>query len=117
MLLLLLLLSLLLLLLLFLVIEAIQVSPSTILVNPFDSIDFILNCTVLSHPLVMINWDGNITIPAPRQLPVGFRGPSVSELMLNSGDLSGGEGFVNCSAEMNQIVLTETIIVNAFSEL
>ncbi len=96
------------------VIEDIRVFPSTILVNPVELVDFNLTCTVLSHPLVIINW--NITTPIPRQVPVGFRGPSVSELILNSGDFIG-RNILTCLAELNQIIVMETITVDAFSEL
>ncbi len=96
------------------VIEDIRVFPSTILVNPVELVDFNLTCTVLSHPLVIINW--NITTSIPRQVPVGFRGPSVSELILNSGDFIG-RNILMCLAELNQIIVMETITVDAFSEL
>lgn len=51
-----------------------------------------------------------------RQLPVGFRGPSVSELSLNSGDLSGKLAF-NCSAELFGNISIATAIVNAYCKL
>ena len=84
--------------------------------DPLLSFNFTITCTIPSHPLVNITWTvGNIP-SITRQLPVGFRGPSVSELSLNSSLLSGRQTF-NCSAELFGSISTATAIVNAFCKL
>ena len=60
-----------------------------------------------------IEWEGEVGVA--RQVPVGFRGPSVSELTVNSGELSGRSLF-NCSAQLNEEQRRASVIVNAFSE-
>ena len=86
--------------------------------NPFVPSSINITCTVSSHPLVEITWidgiNGN-TIDV-NQLAVGFRGPSISQLNLNTSDLNGTHLF-NCTAELSQYVSTATAMVNAYSEL
>ena len=101
-----------------LVIDDAVVSPVTQLVNPFVPSSINITCTVPSHPLVEITWIDAISGNSidVNQLPVGFRGPSVSQLNLNTSDLNGTHLF-NCTAELSQYVTTATARVNAYSKL
>ena len=102
--------------LIFTVIDEANVNPDTQLVDPLLSFNFTITCTIPSHPLVNITWAVGSIPSVTRQLPVGFRGPSVSELSLNSGDLSGTLAF-NCSAELSGNISNATATVNAYCKL
>ena len=86
--------------------------------NPFVPSSINITCTISSHPLVEITWiDGTSgTTIDVNQKAVGFRGPSVSQLNLNTSDLNGTH-FFNCTAELSQYVTTATATVDAYSEL
>ena len=81
-------------------------------VNPLMPEILTLTCTVNSQPLTNITWDvGNVPVTI-RQSPVGFRGPSLSSLSVNSSLLSGSVSF---SCRGNDTV-NETTVINAFSK-
>ena len=81
-------------------------------VNPLMPEILTLTCTVNSQPLTNITWDvGNVPVTI-RQSPVGFRGPSLSSLSVNSSLLSGSVSF---SCHGNDTV-NETTVINAFSK-
>jgi hypothetical protein len=85
--------------------------PPTQLINPLELSVVTVTCTVSSHPLASIVWNGLIDGVTITQSPTrGFRGPTTSTLTINSTDAIGTLSF-NCTDG----VTSSLAIVNGYS--